>query len=378
MKLLIAYLIFAVGAFSLVSIANAEEQKDFNVKVPFDYQNSGCTLVIDTPEYKKYDCTATWKSSDFKYDDEITAPSEDGCISGMDIDIETGECRPFGEIAEEAKEEYFKNLAIEELEKDDDPRLPDVDSEKASDKELVKKINNILASEDPRCYQGFGTTAGVQNVRDFSIPVHTITRDGKTFVELDTSVPTGAMDYTGLLKEILTHGQECKAQMILNNIQGGVLSSQDYQSGYCDVHSKDLTIEESVQAGCGMSSGAFLRDLKATVPEWSQSRINQEGNFGLDMANNRYDIVEDVCEGFYTNTYKMTFKECRDIRDAKVELSGGHVPELKDYGHDLEIAVNLYKEDGGASMAEDLRKQIIQEKISQLMKQLQTLRDSQE
>ncbi len=163
-KLLGFFIAFSLVAMG-VSVAYADEVKEFVMPVPFDYQNSGCTLVINTPDYKKYDCTATWKSSDFKYDDEITTPSEDGCISGHDIDIETGECRPFGEIAEEAKEEYFKSLVIPELE--EDPRTPDKDSTSASDKELRKKINNILASEDPRCYQGFGTTAGVQNTRDF-------------------------------------------------------------------------------------------------------------------------------------------------------------------------------------------------------------------
>ena len=374
-KLLGFFMVFSVMAMGM-SIAYADEIKEFVVPVPFDYQNSGCTLVINGTDYKKYDCTATWKSSDFKYDDEITTPSEDGCISGMDIDITTGECRPFGEIAEEAKEEYFKNLAIEELEKDKDPRIPSPNSDRPTDKELIKKINNILKAEDPRCYQGFGTTAGVQQVRDFSIPVHTITRDGKTFVELDTSVPKGAMNYGGLLKEILTHGQECKAQMILNNNQGGVLSSQDYQSGFCDLNSDNLSIEESVQAGCGMSSGAFYNNLNAKVPKWSQARINQEGNFGVDMANNRYDIVEDICEGYYTNTYKMTFKECRDIRDSKVELSGGHIPSTE-IQNDAEDKMLQYLKDGGASQAKELREKTIQKKISQLMKQMQTLRDSQ-
>ena len=371
-KLLVIFVLFSITTIGLSYSVSAD---GFEYKEPFESQKSGCTLITNSDNLKRWECYGEWRSADYiDPAGELTAPSEDGCPSGLDIDITTGECRPFEDIAEEAKEEYFKSLVNPEPEVN--PKLPDANSDRATDKELIKKINNILAAEDPRCYQGFGTTTGVQQVRDFSIPVHTITRDGKTFVELDTSVPRGAMNYGGLLKEILTHGQECKAQMILNNIQGGVLSSQDYQSGFCDVHSKDLSIEESVQAGCGMSSGAFYNNLHATVPEWSQARTSQESNFGIDMSNNRYDIVEDICEGYYTNTYKMTFKECRDIRDSKVELSGGHIPSTE-IQNDAEDKMLQYLKDGGASQAKELREKTIQKKISQLMKQMQTLRDSQ-
>lgn len=368
-KLLVIFVLFSITTIGLSYSVSAD---GFEYDEPFESQKSGCTLITNSDNLKRWECYGEWRSADYiDPAGELTPPSEDGCPSGLDIDITTGECRPFEDIAEEAKEEYFKSLVNPEPEAD--PRLPDADSDKVTDKELIKKINNVLESEDPRCYQGWGTTAGVQAVRDFPIPVKSYVLNGVTHIELDTSVPDGAMDYKGLLKEILTHAQECKAQIILNNNQGGILSSQDFQSGFCDLHSDNLSIEESVQAGCGMSSGAYYNNLHATVPEWSQARTSQESNFGIDMSNNRYDIVEDICEGYYTNTYKMTFKECREIRDSKVELSGGHVPELKDYGHDLEIAVNLYKEDGGKSMAEELQKKTIQDKISELFRQMKAL-----
>jgi len=344
----------------IIPIVFAEEN---TVNVPFTSHGNSCTFDEIAIEYH-----CIWQGTPDKMTRETLEEFKDNLtveeyIEALDDILE-----------EEAKAECFDNpecpLGI--YNPTPEPETP-LSPESASEKALIEKINNILAAEDPRCYQGFGTTTGVQQVRDFSIPVHTITRDGKTFVELDTSVPTGAMNYGGLLKEILTHGQECKAQLVLNNMQGGVLSSQDYQSGFCDLNSDNLSIEESVQAGCGMSSGAFYHNLRASVPEWSQARTSQESNFGIDMSNNRYDIVEDICEGYYTNSYKMTFKECREIRDSKIELSGGHVPDLKDYGIELEAKVNLYKEDGGKSMAKDIAKQILEDKVSQLMKQLRAM-----
>ena len=133
-----------IGLLSTIALADA---KEFAADIPFDYQNSGCTLVLDTPDYKKYDCTATWKSENFKYEDELTTPDEDGCASGMDIDVRTGECRPYGEIQEEAKQLCFDdpecplgvyNPTVV------DPLMPDEDSDRTGDKELIKKINATI------------------------------------------------------------------------------------------------------------------------------------------------------------------------------------------------------------------------------------------
>ena len=348
----------------LIPISYAEEN---TVNVPFTSHGNSCTFDEIAIEYH-----CVWQGTPDKMTRETLEEFKEHLtveeyIEALDDILE-----------EEAKAECFDNpecpLGI--YNPTPEPETP-VSPERASDKELIKKINNILAAEDPRCYQGFGTTAGVQDVRDFSIPVHTVTIGGKTFVELDTSVPRGSMEYRGLLKEILTHGQECKAQMVLNNNQGGVLSSQDYQSGFCDLHSKDLSIDESVQAGCGMSSGAFYNNIRTTIPVWTQDRINQEGNFGVDMSNNRYDIVEDICEGYYTNSYKMTFKECRDIRDSKYISTLDPVKSTR-IQNDAEDKMLQYLKDGGAEQAKELREKTIQDKISQLMKQAKTLRDSQQ
>ena len=373
-KLLGFFVVFSLVAVG-VSVAHADGIKEFVVPVPFDYQNSGCTLVINGTDYKKYDCTATWKSEDFKYDDEERTPSEDGCISGMDIDIRTGECRPYDVIQEEAKQLCFDdpecplgiyNPTIA------DPKIPSEDSDRPSDKELLKRINKELDS-DPRCYQGQGTTLGVQNIRNFSISINEYILDGVKHIELDTSTPFTAMEYRGLLKEILTRNHECKAQMTLQNDQGGVLSSQDFLVGFCD------NVPQGSKEFYPICGKTFSHSENAkSVPIMTQEMANQRANFGVDMSNNRYDIVEDVCEGFYTNTYKMTFKECRDIRDAKIELSGVAKTNLQDY-HD-NVPGQRYEqflEDGGVKEGERLAKETLQDKISNLIKQINKMRASQ-
>ncbi len=58
----------------------------------------------------------------------------------------------------------------------------------------------------------------------------------------------------------------------------------------------------------------------------------------------------------------MTFKECRDIRDSKVELSGGHIPSTE-IQNDAEDKMLQYLKDGGASQAKELREKTIQRKF---------------
>ena len=72
----------------------------------------------------------------------------------------------------------------------------------------------------------------------------------------------------------------------------------------------------------------------------------------------------------------MTFKECRDIRDSKEELSGGHIPSTE-IQNDAEDKMLQYLKDGGAAMTEELRKKSIQNKISELNRQLKSHGDGQ-
>jgi hypothetical protein len=53
----------AIGLLGSIAFVDA---KELTAEVPFDYQNSGCTLVEDTPDYKRYECDAEWKSENYK------------------------------------------------------------------------------------------------------------------------------------------------------------------------------------------------------------------------------------------------------------------------------------------------------------------------
>ena len=124
-----------------------------------------------------------------------------------------------------------------------------------------------------------------------------------------------------------------------------------------------------------MTSGSYYRSLHNSIPVMTQDMANQKANFGVDMSNNIYDIVEDVCEGYYTDTYKMTFKECRDIRDAKIVRSGGHIPSAE-VQNDVEDAMNVYRQDGGKAEAEKIIKETIEKKIKNLMEKMRQLQRS--
>ena len=371
MKLLVAYIIFAVASIGFLSFANADV-KEFVVPVPFDYQNSGCTLVINSTDYKKYDCTATWKSSDFKYEDELTTPAEDGCTSGFDRDPRIDECRPYDILQEEAKQVCFDDpecpLGIYEPKPDPDPRI-DEDSDKISDQELIKKINAIIP--DVNCYQGRGTTDGIQNIRDFPIPVQEVQKfvDGKkiTTHELDLSTPSSPIEIRGYYATIVMAAFECHAQNTLLNDQGGILSSQDRTVGYCDRFAETLTTEESIQAGCGVTSGSYYASLHRDVPIMTQEMANQKANFGIEKSTTR-DKSDPVCSHNYGESLRKAYR-CPELE--KPESGNGKIPEMLDYHNNVagERYMN-YLNDDGELQSKLLAREAIEAKIAKLMEAL--------
>jgi hypothetical protein len=282
----------------------------------------------------------------------------------MDIDIRTGECKDHEIIKEEAKKACEVDpecpAGYYNPEPEDDPQLPKSDNPSATEQELIKKINAVL--EGAKCYQGTGTTAGIQEIRNFPIPTVKV---GDVWI-LDLSVPRSSVDLKGYLGEIVSHAQECRAQSKLLNNQGGVLSSVSAIKGYCDALP---TTSNQWHTFCGYNV-SHHSVIANDVPVWSQARANQEANF--EVEHDTYDIVEDVCNGFYTQEWKMTFKECRDIESAKVEKSGGPIPSME-IQNDIEDRFNQYRADGGAAMAEEMRKQAIQDRISELFRQMKSL-----
>jgi len=351
-----------MAIFTVMGLFGVAYAVPFEADVPFDYQDSGCTLVVDTPDFKQYDCSVNWKSANYTEPGEEYPPSEDGCASGFDVDITTGECKPHEQIKEEAMEEYHKQKALEELAPPTDPRLPKADSNSTTDQELIKKINAVL--EGASCYQGIGTTAGIQEVRNFPIPVVEV---NGVWV-LDLSSPASSVDLKGYLGEIIKHAQECDAQSQLLNHQGGILSSADEIVGYCD-GLPNTTTEYNLMCGYNYRDHSVIA---SDIPVWSQDRVNQEANMGLDLSDPAQYYKDDAfCNGYFSDSTKRAYG-C--IKYADPETTAPTI--LKDY-HDnpAGLAYEQYLEDGGKAMAEKLAKQAIQDKISELSRQLQALRN---
>lgn len=372
MKLILSATLFFVVAIGL-SYAYAEESKDFNIKVPFDYQSSGCTLVINQTDYKKYDCSAEWTGENHLVDGESTTPAEDGCTSGLDIDIRTGECKPFQWIEEEAKQLCYEDPECPVGIYDPvvtDPRLPASD-ERLDDQELIKKINSEL--ENIKCFQGIGTTDGIQNDRAFPIPVIEVpvykevdgelVDTGFTKYEIDLSTPTGAIDLKGALKDIILRAFECNAQNTLLNPQGGVLSSADALLGYCD-KSELLTVEQSIQAGCGVTSGSYYKSL-SKIPIMTQDMANQKANFGIEKSKIRQS-TDYVCNHNYSEGLRVAYG-CPELPPIEKTVT----PSMKDY-HNNPVGQKYeqYLKDEGNDMSKQLAREAIEDKIAKLKESL--------
>ena len=353
------------------------EETELTIKSPFNPQSWGCTLTTNSTNFMQFDCSGTWKSGDYKDPGgEERTPNEDGCNNGMDIDIRTGECRPFEDIQEEARAQcdadpecpsgYYNPTIV-------DPLMPDEDSDRITDQELIKKINALIP--EVNCYQGRGTTDGVQEVRDFPIPVQKVQKfvDGvkvETY-ELDLSTSSSPIQIRGYYATIVKAAFECHAQNTLQNDQGGVLSSQDYQFGFCDRYAETLTVEQSIQAGCGMTSGSYYRSLHADVPIMTQEMANQKANFGIEKEPLRQSN-DYVCSNNYTESLRDAYG-CPPLPIP--EKGNGKIPTMQDYHNNVpgEKYTN-YLTDGGDRQAKNLAKDIIQKKIAELQSQLRGLK----
>lgn len=271
------------------------------------------------------------------------------------------------QLEKEAKEDYIESLKVDEGVIEFEGRFFDTETDNPTDKLLIKQINNMLET-DARCYQGSdgSNTAGIQNERSFPVPTRTITKfvEGVKYetVVLDLSTVTTNEDLKGFLGKIISQKLECKAQMLLDDPQGGVLSSVDQMFGYCD----EVDILDTTQlAICGKTYDH--KTNAQDVPQWSQARVNEEAN--RDDETDRSFTSPEIC-AMYSQQSQLALGCPVDIADPN---HTARQTQLQEYGAEIEAQVNLYKEDNGASMAEQLKKDSIEDEISRLMKQLRAL-----
>jgi len=353
-KIFLGFLVFSVSMLGFLSYSHAEP---FSVEVPFDYNKSGCTLTANSTDYKFYECYASYQAVN------ATKYLPDLVWDEVDKEYKTPE-----QLEKEAKEDYA--IWLEDQTKFEDPFLESQANNLGNDpsSEMAAKfIDNFVGG---KCYQGSpgSTTAGIQKEFAFEIPTIDEVRwvDGEKFIVqvLDRSQTTNE-DLKGIVGYIISHQQECIAEEKLLDEQGGVLSTVDKNFAFCD-DVPNTSPEYNPLCGKVYSDHSVIA---ANIPTWSQERVNQEANFKVDMSDNTFDIVEDVCKGYYTESYKMTFQECRDIRDSNIVISGGHVPDME-IQNDVEDRMNQYLADGGKAQAEELMKKKIQDQISELYRQL--------
>lgn len=272
------------------------------------------------------------------------------------------------QLEKEAKEDYIESLKVDEDVIEFEGRVFDTETDNPTDILIIKQINNMLET-DAHCFQGSdgSNTAGIQNERSFPVPTRTIT----TFVEgvkyetvvLDLSTVTTNEDLKGFLGKIIAHKLECKAQMILDDPQGGILSSVDQMFGYCD----EVDILDTTQlATCGKTYDH--KTNAQDVPEWSQVRVNEEAN--RDDTTDRNPLRLEVCA-----LYSQQTQVALGCPTDEPEQSGGNPTELTNYGAEIEAMIEQFKADDGATMFEQLQKDKIAEDIARLSKQLRELRE---
>lgn len=351
-KLLLGFVLFSLTSVGLISV-NAEP---FEVEVPFDYNKSGCTLTANQTDYKFYDCYASFQAFN------ATEFLPNLVWDEVDKEYKTPE-----QLEEEAKAIYLEELINNNI-VEFEGRVFETNPETRTDKLMIKQINEMLDS-NARCFQGAdGTnTAGIQNERNFPIPTIDIQKfdddgDSYTITVLDTRAIITNEDLKGYLGVIEKYKRECQAQMILDDSQGGILSSFDKQFAYCD-DVPNTTAEFDPQCG------KVYRDhsvIASNIPIWSQERVNQEANFVVEQ--NSFSIEEDICNGYYSDIYKQTFKECQ----IEYESGNGVIPNGEIFNK-AEEKMKQYKSDGGAQMAKELSEKVIAEKISRLLEQIRLL-----
>ena len=286
---------------------NADIQKYYElweIPVEFPVANNGLSCVTDfsiSPIEKI--CTFVSRITieelqneyTYDYDTETMRPTAEVEAEAI-IQCEEDPTCPLGfyiPITEATK--WSEELAKVEATKEESP----------TKEKLIELINEML-DKPSQCYQGVGTTAGSQETRSFDIPTYEITDEfGNKRLVLDTRTTITDLGLRGILGQIMADARECAAQIILLDVQGGVMSQVDTNFAYCDtVDLKDT----SQQVRCGKT---YDHQTNAQdVPVWSQQRVNEEANRDLDTP--VWNILDNVCKGYYQHSYKMIFQECKD------------------------------------------------------------------
>jgi len=341
-KIILTIIIASIMTFAVSSIANAEP---FEVEVPFDYNKSGCTYSMNVTE--RYDCYME-QTEPFTNPNHLSTTTDDGCLEGYDRDFETHECKPDAVIEEEAKQACY-----------DDPTCPvgiwnDPTTKKVVNNEDIITADEMTASQ--KVEKNY--TNALKDLCAYDIDLY---QDGTTFeVAFDEY-----LDHeTGELKT------KFKKFFDLKSIDLRTLDPDTKRlmlAVEACIGEQELKVREKIGWLTTDTEDKIFNhaDIAQFVPPISADRLNEIENAKVEQQG--FSIVNDICNGYYTNSWKLTFKECQ----VDYPVGNGTAPEMKDTIQG-EIKENLeqYEEDDGDQMAKDLVKEKIAKKISSLLAQM--------
>ena len=342
MKLLVAYIIFAVASIGFLSYANAETQD--TVIVPFDFNGKVCGLIENGNFVCEYDPNrinlkdAMENGTDIIPD--VLTGSTTTCPDRFDIQEDGVTCLP-----KECKDgyhftsDYYCEKDAVEPEIIHDRVIAPFERQLEQYEQNPPKTWNELDEKWKlehliKCWYGLDSTRGIQTEKSF------VTSSWSE----ESSVPK-ATDISVIDRAIA----QCNAQTVMLEILG---------------HGRNDDTVRSPQGWWGMVEPSHTERAK-DVPTWSQDRVNIESNIGIDNTVKYCDAVQHL---------SLQTKEFMGCNPPKAYVNTDQVIE---YGSIAEDRMNQYLLDGGESMAEEIKANIFAEQRAQLYSNALSSNDNQ-
>ena len=341
-KIILTILIASIMTFAVSSIANAEP---FEVEVPFDYEKSGCTYTLNVTE--RYDCYME-STEPFTNPNHLSTSTDDGCEEGYDRDLDTHECKLDAVIEEEAWQACY-----------DDPTCPVGIWNDPVTKKIVNNEDIITADE---------MTASEKVTKDYTNAL-------KDLCAYDIALYQDGTEFEVAFDEYLDHetGElrtKFKKFFDMKSIDLGTLDPDTRRlmlAVEACIGESELKVREKIAWLTTDTEDKQVNhaDVAFGIPPIGQSRLNEIENAKVEQQG--FSIVNDICNGYYTNSWKLTFKECQ----VDYSVGNGTAPVMKDtISGEIKEQLEQYVEDDGDQMAKDLTKKHIEEKIASLRKQM--------
>ncbi len=332
-----------IGAIILLAFVYSAYAEEYVVDVPFAPQGWGCAFDTNTNDTKKYHCTFEWQALNSTLPGEITPPSVDGCAHGFDINGKTGECQDSQELQKEAREE----CEATECWKTEEPTP------------ARKRLEELL--EIPEDERTSGQRAAIQALENpdslcnYIIALYQQDSGFRVEVEEFRDPQTGEMKVQ--LKNI-----QNDRPIDLQNYRFFAESKKNYQ--IC-LGEQKLALQEKIIGPGAITMIPNSHDHQRyhswtayDIPEWSQSRVNQEAN-----GNQNPTKINPICApgSYYSKSTKDVY--CKEVIPVR---TNGSV----EYQSDAEDRWLNYLQDNGTKQYQKAVKAKLQEEISRLFKQL--------